>query len=296
MEYFVTIVEHGSFRRAAEALHITQPALSRAIKKLEHEIGASLFRRTRTGVTTTPVGDSLTPRARSIIADFEALRWVARVRPQEVSGQVRVAVSQSPAIEPMTSIVAAVVQRHPALQVLGVGSHTVKEASDEVVSGSCEVAIFGGDHRPRLSGTNTELFYMEELAVAVPPGFVTRKTGAFSGADFNGLPFIASPTGTYMRKVLDEFREQYEIPIVAQVAHRGALLPMVQRGLGFAFVSRALARSADQAGVDIRGLDPPIEVPVWLVTRKDLSVAARAFVAVARDTVRDLGIRRSRET
>jgi DNA-binding transcriptional LysR family regulator len=60
---FMAIVTHGSLGRAAETLHITQPALSRIIKRLEEQVGAALFERNSKGMALTPIGEALLPRA-----------------------------------------------------------------------------------------------------------------------------------------------------------------------------------------------------------------------------------------
>ena len=81
LRYFMAVAEHGNFSRAAEALHIAQPVLSRQIKALESELGAALLVRGRTGATLTAAGDQLARDAEPLLADAEALRRsVARPR------------------------------------------------------------------------------------------------------------------------------------------------------------------------------------------------------------------------
>ena len=71
---FVTIVSSGSLGRAAEALHVTQPALSRAIRRLEDELGASLFERHSRGMHLTAVGEALLPHAIVLQREAEQAR------------------------------------------------------------------------------------------------------------------------------------------------------------------------------------------------------------------------------
>ena len=68
---FVTVVEEASFSRAAERLHVAQPAVSQQVRRLERQLGAALLRRSTRRVDLTPAGERLLPRARSILADVE---------------------------------------------------------------------------------------------------------------------------------------------------------------------------------------------------------------------------------
>jgi DNA-binding transcriptional LysR family regulator len=81
LKHFVTVAEEGNIGRAARRLHISQPPLSRQIKRLEDELGEPLFERTAQGVQLLPAGHRLLPRARHVLAAVEAVRELARDRP-----------------------------------------------------------------------------------------------------------------------------------------------------------------------------------------------------------------------
>jgi DNA-binding transcriptional LysR family regulator len=78
LKHFVTVAEEGNIGRAARRLHISQPPLSRQIKRLEDELGEPLFRRTTQGVQLLPAGHRLLPRARQVLEAVEAVRELAR--------------------------------------------------------------------------------------------------------------------------------------------------------------------------------------------------------------------------
>jgi DNA-binding transcriptional LysR family regulator len=76
LRYFVAVAEELHFTRAAERLFISQPALSKQIRMLERQLGASLFDRGRDGVQLTPVGAALLPHAREVLAAWDR-GWAA---------------------------------------------------------------------------------------------------------------------------------------------------------------------------------------------------------------------------
>src|SRR3954447_4872501 len=78
LEYLVTVVDSGSFTRAAGLLHVTQPALSHQVRALESQVGGRLLERLPRAVRLTPTGRALLPHARAALADAERARTAAR--------------------------------------------------------------------------------------------------------------------------------------------------------------------------------------------------------------------------
>jgi DNA-binding transcriptional LysR family regulator len=74
IRYFVAVAEEGNVGRAARAVRVAQPALSRQIRSLEDELGTPLFRRTPRGMLLSPPGEVLLSHARAILAGVEAAR------------------------------------------------------------------------------------------------------------------------------------------------------------------------------------------------------------------------------
>src|SRR5256885_10232879 len=85
LRYFCAVADTGSFSRAAEQSHVSQPSLSQQILKLEDELGARLFDRLGRSVRLTEVGKAFLPRARGVLRDLEAARGDV-VEPKESVG------------------------------------------------------------------------------------------------------------------------------------------------------------------------------------------------------------------
>jgi LysR family transcriptional regulator, hydrogen peroxide-inducible genes activator len=92
LQYLKLLAEHGSFGRAAEAAHVTQPTLSAGVQELEKVLGASVVDRARSGVILTAVGEAALARARTILNEAEELVQDARNVGQPLTGRVRLGV------------------------------------------------------------------------------------------------------------------------------------------------------------------------------------------------------------
>lgn len=114
-ELFLRIAECGSISKACAVLNITQPALSRQLQKLEHELGVELFERTASGMRLTAFGESLVTHAQTIVrAQKSAALDIGRLR-QTLKGHITFGVSITSNLLPLATI--DVLSRHPALRL-----------------------------------------------------------------------------------------------------------------------------------------------------------------------------------
>lgn len=114
---FLAIVDHGSLGRAAEALHITQPALSRTIKRLETQLGAALFERYSKGMAPSAIGRALLPHARLLQREAAHAEEEIRAMRGLAKGTIRVGAVGSVASLVLPLAIGRVLQRWPQLQV-----------------------------------------------------------------------------------------------------------------------------------------------------------------------------------
>ncbi|MBC3839282.1 LysR family transcriptional regulator [Streptacidiphilus sp. 4-A2] len=112
LRYFVALAEHGTFARAAEALHLTQPSLSRQIRRLEHQLGALLLTRTPHGSHLTAAGEVLLPHARTLLRTAERTAALTRAAAEPT----RVAIGYTTNII-VTPAVRELRRRHPDAEV-----------------------------------------------------------------------------------------------------------------------------------------------------------------------------------
>src|ERR1700743_369045 len=95
MRQVIAIHRHGSFAKAAEALGMSQPSLSRSISRLEGEVNIKIFERSASGSALTPVGELLMARLQRVVADTEALMRDATLFAGGEGGVVRIGISSA---------------------------------------------------------------------------------------------------------------------------------------------------------------------------------------------------------
>lgn len=117
LQYLKLLAEHGSFSRAAEAAHVTQPTLSAGVQELERILGAPVVDRARSGVILTPVGEAAVRRARDVLARAEDLVQAAKSAGQPLSGRFRLGVIPTVAPFLLPSALPLLRRRFPALRL-----------------------------------------------------------------------------------------------------------------------------------------------------------------------------------
>ena len=115
LRYFLEVAKRGSFSRAAEACHVTQPSLSQQIKKLEEEFGDVLFHRTREGIRLTSLGEDFLLRAQRILGEVAATREAMKAHQEKVRGPLRVGAIPTIAPYLLPRVVNAVSKKYPRI-------------------------------------------------------------------------------------------------------------------------------------------------------------------------------------
>jgi LysR family transcriptional regulator, nitrogen assimilation regulatory protein len=210
----VAVAETGSVTRAAEVLHLVQPAVSRQIKLLEDELGAPLFERTRHGMALTDDGRILLEHARRALSELERAR--AEIRP--ASGELRglVTLGLSPSIaEPIgEALVARVATEHPAVQLrLSIGY--TRHLADWLDAADIDLAVIY-EVRPS-SAVDVRPLLDESLWVVGPPGADLSPDRPVRFADVHEQVRVhANPTHA-MRNMLERVAADAKIPLTVAV-------------------------------------------------------------------------------
>ncbi|MCR5873784.1 hydrogen peroxide-inducible genes activator [Phenylobacterium sp. J426] len=117
LQYLKLLAEHGTFGRAAEAAHVTQPTLSAGIQELERTLGAAVVDRARSGVILTPVGEEALRRATAILNEAEELVEAAKNAGQPLTGRFRLGVIPTIAPFLLPAVLPLLRERFPKLRL-----------------------------------------------------------------------------------------------------------------------------------------------------------------------------------
>src|SRR5258708_7722188 len=141
---FATIAETGQLTRAAEKLHVSQPALSAQLKALEEELEFTLFERTPNGMVLTAAGKRLLSGAESVIAAAQNLQNDARAMKGALVGKARIGTLSDPAFIRIGEFIGTATTRHPLLE-LELHQGVTGELHERVRDGALDASFYYGD-------------------------------------------------------------------------------------------------------------------------------------------------------
>jgi DNA-binding transcriptional LysR family regulator len=286
LRYFLAVVDHQGFSRAAEQLLIAQPSLSQTIKSLERDVGVPLFHRVGRRVVLSDAGKELVGPARLVVRDLDAARSALDALKGVRSGRLELTAMPSPGIEPLTSMIATYAGLHPSVTVSVDAAFTPEEVVASVRNGSTEIGLLGSDRPIRVPDLDIMQLERQPLVLIVNPrADVFGKRDALQPGDLGGQRVIVSQRGSLMRSLVDDILASgVRIEIAVEVAHRTSVLPLVLAGVGHAVMPSSWAPLARQSGLRVVGIEPVSVLHVAVLSRTgNLTPAARAFLAVAAD-------------
>ncbi|MFD4438410.1 LysR family transcriptional regulator [Nocardia sp. NPDC058519] len=287
LEYFVALARERHFARAAQACYVSQPALSEAIRKLEHELGVPLVRRARTFEGLTPEGERLVLWARRIIADREALEHEVRALRTGLTGELRIGV-----VPAASSTVALLTDpfctEHPLLRVrveTSLRSLDIIERIRRFELDAGIVYVQGVD----TSGLTLTPLYTERHVLVVGAALVASRA-AISWADALELPMCLLPKGMRGRQLIDDALATRGLTATPQLESDSVatLLEHARTGRWACIVPQpwvaALGPTADIRVLELT--DPAVTAQITLVTAaiEPGSVLTTALIGTARAT------------
>jgi DNA-binding transcriptional LysR family regulator len=284
LKFFLAVVDHGGFGKAADQLMVAQPSLSQAIAGFERELGMPLFHRVGRGVVLSEAGKALVGPARVVLRDIAEAEAAMRELKGLRGGRVDLIAMPSPGMEPLTTILIGFARHHPDVTVNVEAGFTPEEVLDVVRTGTCEIGVLGSAEPTRASDLDVVELESQALVLisgpddAVSPGQTVRRD------DLSGCRLIVSQRGSLMRALVDDvLAEGIQVTIAAEIAHRTSILPMVLNGLGRAVMPSSWTQTARRAGATVQRIVPESYLHVCAVSRRShLTAPAAALMAEAR--------------
>ncbi|TKC92328.1 LysR family transcriptional regulator [Trinickia terrae] len=228
---FVTVAVAGSFTRAASRLHLSQPALTVQIRRLEETVGARLFDRNSRSVALTQTGRELLPLLQRSLDDMERVLRDARALGEGTSGTVRLACLPTFAASALPDLIQAFRKRVPqaAFQIRDVVASSVNTL---VRNEEADIGLTGGD----AFDASLEVLYegADRLVVVCPKTHALARKRRVSISDVARSPLVLTAQGTSVRSVVDTALEDAGcVPEIAcEPTYMMTAVAMVRGGLG----------------------------------------------------------------
>jgi DNA-binding transcriptional LysR family regulator len=280
LRVFAEVAQHGSMARAAEALHLTPPAVSMQVKELEAQVGLPLFDRAGRNVSLSTAGEYFLVHTRRMLAALkDADDAMARLKRLEHGLLTIGLVSTAKYFVPQ--LLARFHEEHPGvdvrLRVVGNRSELV----ELMQSGEVDVSVMG--RAPKEIHTRSESFAAHPLVFVAPPGHPLLRGGAHAVGELAPYPIIAREHGSGTRTAMEKFfaEHRFDKRIAMEMSSNETIKQAVMAGMGLSFLSLHTMGLEVRSGLlqllDI--VDAPV-MRMWNIVHlssKLLSPAAEAF-------------------
>lgn len=286
LEYFVALAREQHFAKAAAVCYVSQPALSEAIRKLEHELGVPMVNRGRAFEGLTPEGERLVVWARRILADHDALKQEVTAMRTGLEGQLRLAVipaastTASLLLEPFCSA-------HPLVSVLletGLPSGEILDRLDRFELDAGIVNVEESALEGRVTATH---LYREHTVLAASRELVPDPIEQLEWSELSQFPLCALNSSMRGRRVVDEALAPREVVLRPEIETDSiaSIYSLTATGRWAGIVPHpwfhAFPRLAEVRLVPL--VKPVVTSPVLVVTGRSEpgSVLGNAFAATA---------------
>ncbi|MFJ4029069.1 LysR substrate-binding domain-containing protein [Paenarthrobacter sp. NPDC089989] len=283
LRYFLVVADELHFGRAAERLHITQPPLTVAIKRLEHELGVQLFDRTTRRVTLTPAGEAFRDKTASALAGLdEAAGDLADVAAGR-SGKLRLGFVSSASYTTVPEAIRAFRASRPRVELV-LAPLTSGEQVEQLLDGELDLGLLRDPGQ--IPGLALELLGTEDLVVVLPETHALTACSEISAEQLEGEPMVLFPYRLmpgFVSRVLRLIEHLPTPPLVAQQAiHQETVLGLVAAGLGISVLPQSIQRF-HMPGITTRPIAGKPQTELYVARGPRSSPAAEDFIACLRD-------------
>ena len=289
LKTFICVAETGSLSRASDRLRIAQPALSRQIKLLEHEVGVSLFDRHIHGMDLTIAGKELLSRVSGPIYQLEQSFYDVKSLNSQVSGHVTLGVL--PTITEMFSVrlFEKVRDQLPGVTLCLKEAYSVNLV-EWIQIGALDVAfLYGPPTAYHLRCT--ELFY-EDIVLLSPVGALPAYGDEIDIRDIEPLP-LALPSRPFgPRLIIDQIAKQAGVRLKSafDVDSFRVISAMVQAGLCHGFMPlSSVSRFRNEGHIELRRITPGRAQRHLILARPSNQPSTRAAIAITRIIMEQIG-------
>lgn len=265
---FLAVADLGSFSAAAQALHLSQSALSRRVDKLEQALGVQLFERTTRRVELSTIGRGFMPRARNVLNEVENALIGFHDLAYRLSGEVTIACVPSAVAYFLPDVIRQYHAKYPGIRV-----RVIDESSSAILT---VVARGEADFGLTYIGTqDSDVVFQplleEAFVVALQVGHPLAERESLTWDDLTAVDYISLAQGSGNRFLIDQALANRDIRArsICEVKHVPALVSLVEAGLGVGVVPKLAMPADGHATLITRPLtSPTISRTLGLISRR----------------------------
>lgn len=281
IRYVLAAAKHLNFTRAATDCNVTQPALTKGIKALEQELGATLFHREGRRILLSDFGRSMLPHLQHITDEADTARVIAQNFRLLEKVPIRLGVMSTVGHLRLARFLARFEKLHKGLE-LAVSEGSVTDLTDRLEDGDIDIAIMTRT-KPLAETLRTHVLYSERYVVVFPPEHRLGQLNAVALRDLSGEPYV-DRLACEMREMVMAVCSEMEVALYARFRSEREdwVQAMVLAGIGFAFMPEY---SVTLPGLMQRPLtEPSVERQICTVTvpGRRHSPAVDAFLRATR--------------
>jgi DNA-binding transcriptional LysR family regulator len=279
LTYFSAVCRYGGFSAAARRLHIAQPAISIAIRKLETGLNLTLLHRSDRRITPTVEGEVLLGYANRIIELTQAAELEMGELRGLTKGEMRIGIPSMLGSYYFPPILMGFKHRYPQLS-LSVYEQGTRRLQDMIRAGDLDLGVVVSD--PPAQALETRLLTREEMVVCVPRDHPLATQNTISMETFFSQELVVFKSGYFLREFID--RHSQKRGVSPRIAFETNLIPLtkaiVRQGFGITTFLRMVVEQDTQHDLVAIPFDEPVFLDLSLAWKKGgyLSQANRAFV------------------
>lgn len=238
-QIFQTVVEQGSFQRAAEVLNLTPSAISHAISTAEKELGFPLFNRNKNGVTLTSYGENLAPYILTVLNSDAKLQQAISEFNGLTHGCVNIGTFSSVCNNFIPDLVTSFSKEHPNIQIK-IYQGTYDDVYNWLKTGVVDLGFLSESSCKELS---IQPLYKDELLCVVPKSFKTKHRNYMELSEISGQHFVSQreSTDADIQKLLR--KHQIEVQSSCHVVDDLSTIAMVASGLGICIMPQLVMQN-----------------------------------------------------
>ncbi len=271
LQVFYSVARHLSFTKAAEALHMTQPAVTFQVRQLEEQFNTRLFDRTHNRINLTEAGDRVYHYAKQIFELYSRMEGEVRELTGEISGVVILGASTTIAEYMLPSLLGAFKRKFPdvviRLRVSNTDGIVTMVEENEIDLGVVEAPVSN-------KSLVVEICRVDTLVAVLPPEHELAGRASLPVADVLKYPFITREEGSGTREVTFDYLrgaglEPANLNLVMELGSPESIKGAIEADMGISILSRStIGKELQLRTLTCVELDPPLERPFSFVHQK----------------------------